>query len=175
MRLFISLDLEELKDYFNEIQKQIPSDIAKFKLVDSFHLTLKFLGETDKVEEIKAALSKISFKPIKLKLDKLGLFPSESYIRVIWIGLKDDHSLINLQKDVENVLEPFHFRKDFEFVPHLTLARVKFIKDKKAFQDKLKAIKIEQKEVALKEFKLIKSTLTEEGPIYEDLERFEAK
>ena len=169
MRLFIALDLEELKDYFKELQEQIPSDIAKLKPVKSFHLTLKFLGETNKVDEIKEALSQVKFQPIKLTLDNLGVFPSESYIRVVWVGLKDDESLMKLQKDIELALEKFHFRKDFEFLPHLTLARVKFIKDKPTFIQKLNKIKVGPKEITIDKFKLIKSELTREGPIYEDI------
>ena len=169
MRLFIAIDLKELKDYFTEIQKQMPSDIAKLKLVKSFHLTLKLLGETDKMEEVRAALSKVKFKPFKLKLaKKLGVFPSESYIKVVWVGLEGNDELKKMQKQIEEVLESFHFRKDFEFMPHLTLARVNFINDKQKFMEKIKSIKVEPKEVMVKEFKLIKSELTKEGPVYEE-------
>ena len=171
MRLFIAIDCKELEDYFKELQAQIPTDIAKIKTVNTFHLTLKFLGDVfeEKVEDVKAALSSIKFKPFKLKLDKIGVFPSEGYIRVVWIGLKDDDHLSKLQKDVELVLDKFHFRRDFEFMPHLTLARVKFINEKEKFVESLKKIEVEEKEVEVKEFKLIKSELTKQGPIYTDL------
>ena len=176
MRLFVAIDLEELKDYFAEIQKQIPSDIAKLKPVKSFHLTLKFLGESDKTEEIKHALSKTEFDQFKLKLaKKLGVFPSEGYIKVIWIGLEGDDELKSLQRQIEEGLEHFHLRKDFEFTPHLTLARVKFISNKPEFLKKLKDIEIEPKEVLIKEFKLIKSELTREGPIYTELGAFKSR
>jgi 2'-5' RNA ligase len=175
MRLFIALDLEELKDYFKEIQEQLPFGISKLKPVSSFHLTLKFLGdvEEDKLDELKQALSAVKFKPLKLKLaEALGVFPAESYIKVVWVGLEGNDELLKLQKDIEKALEPFHFRKDFEFMPHLTLARVKFIKDKPAFIEKLKAIKVEPKEITINKFKLIKSELTREGPVYTDLAKF---
>jgi 2'-5' RNA ligase len=97
------------------------------------------------------------------------VFPSESYIRVVWIGLKGDGFLKKLQKEIEKKLEEFHFRKDFEFLPHLTLARVKFVSDKDRFISSLKKIEVEEKELEVKEFKLIKSTLTREGPVYEDV------
>ena len=110
-----------------------------------------------------------------MKLDKLGVFPAESYIRVVWIGLQDDKHLIGLQKDVEEKLKEFYFRKDFEFLPHLTLTRVKFIKDKSKFMEKIEKIKIEPKEIEIKEFKLIKSDLTTKGPVYEDICVFKAE
>lgn len=175
MRLFIALDLEELKDYFNEIQKQIPTDIAKIKPVNAFHLTLKFLGEVDKEksEKIKQALSTIKFKPLKLKLTKeLGFFPDKNYIKVIWIGLEENKELLDLQKQVEQSVHKYHMRGDFKFIPHLTLARVKFINDKEEFLDKIKKIKLKQKTITLESFKLIKSELTETGSVYEDLKIF---
>ena len=174
MRLFIAIDLKELKDYFKEIQDQIPRDIAKLKPVNTFHLTLKFLGEVpdEKTEEIKEALAKIKFSQFKLTLDQLGVFPTENYIRVVWIGLKGNSHLSKLQEDIEKVLDQFYFKKDYEFLPHLTLARVKFISNKPEFIQKLKQIKIERKEITINKFKLIKSELTRQGPIYEDLAIF---
>lgn len=134
---------------------------------------MKFLGEVqpDKVEPIKEDLKKIKFKEFSVYLDSVGVFPSESYIRVIWIGLEPEEPVLELQKCVDEDLKKI-FKKEKNFKPHLTLARVKYIDDKKSFIEKLKKIKIENKKFDVKNFKLIKSTLTPEGPAYEDLEIF---
>jgi 2'-5' RNA ligase len=172
MRLFIALDFDD-SEYFRDIQKQIPSDTAKLTITKTFHLTLKFLGGVpdDKVGEIKDRLKQVKFEPISLSTDKIGVFPNESYVKVVWIGLKDGNKVIELQQQVEKALEGM-FPKDTRFHPHITLARVKFVKDKEAFSKKLKEINVESKEFSLKSFKLIKSTLTGEGPVYEVLEDF---
>jgi 2'-5' RNA ligase len=174
MRVFIAIDLDE-EDYFKMIQKQIPNIRASYP--KTFHLTLKFLGETDKQEGIIKALKQIKFKHFKLNTTKIGVFPSESYIRVVWLGLNENTSLIKLQEDIEKALENFNFKKDFDFHPHITLARIKFIKpsEKENFVKELKKIKITEKEFEVKEFKLIKSELTKEGPVYEDISVFSAK
>jgi len=171
MRLFIALDLKELEPYFKELQSKLPK-AAKLKLVNSFHLTLKFLGDTDKADNIILALQKVKVPKIKLTLTNIGVFPSEAYTKVIWVGLKENKALLKLQNDIEAALEPFHFRKDFEFLPHLTLARVKFINNKQNFSERLKNIKVEPKEIKITNFKLIKSELTEKGPIYTNLAEF---
>jgi 2'-5' RNA ligase len=175
MRLFIAIDFKDQEDYFKELQKQIPTDTANIKNVNVFHLTLKFLGEVEeeKIPKIKEALSYVRFKPFKTNLTNLGYFPDSSYIRVIWVGFEPKEEMIRLEKDVEKVLEEFHFTKDFEFVPHLTLTRVKFVKDKAKFVKAVNQIKTNKVEVEVKEFKLIKSTLTGEGPVYEDLAVFD--
>ncbi|MBW2981384.1 RNA 2',3'-cyclic phosphodiesterase [Candidatus Woesearchaeota archaeon] len=174
MRLFIAIDLDN-EDYFKQIQGQLPEAKATYPKV--FHLTLKFLGETDKKEEIIKALEKIDFKTFRLKTTKIGVFPSESYIRVIWLGLEDSTDLNNLQENIEKALEEFNFKKDHDFKAHITLARIKFIRqeDKKDFVESLKEIKFAEKEFEINEFKLIKSELTKQGPIYEDIAEFRAK
>ncbi|MBD3249760.1 RNA 2',3'-cyclic phosphodiesterase [Candidatus Woesearchaeota archaeon] len=171
MRLFIAIDVDN-KDYFKEIQKQLP--VSKATYPSQFHLTLKFLGDTEEKQAIIECLKQIRFKPFTLKTTHLGVFPSESYIRVVWLGLEENKQLTKLQEDIEKALEKFNFKKDFDFHPHITLARIKFLapEQKQLFVDSLKNIKFQPKEFKITEFKLISSELTKEGPIYKDIEVF---
>ena len=169
MRLFIAIDLDN-KEYFKEIQDKIDSENAKIKPVLAFHLTLKFLGEVDesKTNEIKDILNKIEFESFSVKTTKIGVFPDMNFIRVVWVGLGPEDKIIELQKKVdEGLKDMFNVEKDFK--PHLTLARVKFIKDKEKFVDSLKKIKVDPKEFKVDKIKLIKSILTPEGPVYEEI------
>ena len=100
----------------------------------------------------------------------MGVFPSESYIKVVWVGLEENKELMKLQEDIHKAIP--HIRDDFKFLPHLTLARVKFINNKEEFVKTIKEINIEPKEITLDKFKLIKSELTREGPVYEDMDVF---
>lgn len=176
MRLFIAIDCKELEDYFKDIQNNLPIDIAKLRPVNTFHLTLKFLGDMEDpdLDKIKEQLSKIRFEGFNLTLDNLGFFPSRGYVKVIWIGVKENKELLKLQKEIDNALEDFHFRRDFEFLPHLTLARVGFINNRQEFIDQINSINVEPKEMTVKEFKLIKSTLARDGPVYDDLDIYSA-
>ena len=173
MRLFIAVDFEELSDYFKQLQGQIPKVKATFP--KKFHLTLKFFGEVpdNKGEEIKEKLKQVKCNPCALKLANTGVFPNEKFIRVVWVGLEGGNNVVVLQQNIENALEGM-FKKDDRFSPHITLARIKFIEaDKKEeFVKAIKAIKVEPKEITVKNFKLIKSTLAKQGPVYEDLEVF---
>jgi len=170
MRLFIALDLDN-KEYFEQIQDLLPE--AKAIYPKAFHLTLQFLGETDKLSQITVVLKKIKFNKLKLRTAKIGVFPDEHHPRIIWLGLQDNQDLMQLQKDIESAVEKFKFRKDKKsFHPHITLARIKFLKSNNNYMKELNKIKPEQKEFEIKEFKLIKSELTEQGPVYTDLEVF---
>ncbi len=173
MRLFIAIELEELSDYFKQLQEKIPKVKATFP--KQFHLTLKFLGEVedDKVEKIKENLKKVGFSGFSMKLSGIGVFPNEKFIRVVWAGLEDGKDIEELQQKIEGALAGM-FKKGNRFHPHITLARVKFIEEdkKEGFIKAIKSIEVEQKEAEVKNFKLVKSTLTGEGPVYEDLEVF---
>lgn len=176
MRLFIAIEIpENIKEYISKIQGKIDNETNKIRFVNKnhIHLTLKFLGEVqpNKVETIRNNLKKIVFNPFSVYLDSIGVFPSENYIRVIWIGLKPEEPILELQKNIDETLKKL-FSKENNFKAHATLARVKFIENKENFINKLKNMKIENKKWDINNFKLIKSTLTGKGPIYEDLEVF---
>ena len=176
MRLFIAIKIpEDIKEYISELQKQIDTANNKISLVnkDNIHLTLKFLGEVqpNDIETIKESLNNVKFKSFSVHLNDVYVFPNENYIRVIWIGLEPEENILELQKNIDESLKSL-FRKEKDFKPHLTLARVKYIEDKNNFINKLKNIKIENKKIDISNFRLVKSTLTPEGPVYEDLEVF---
>ena len=129
MRLFIAIEIpEEIKDYLCGIQQEIVDSKNKIRLVNkgNMHLTLKFLGEvqTDKVEVLNKNLKEIPFKPFSVVLDAIGVFPSENYIRVVWVGLKPEEPVLELQKNIDEALKKL-FKKEKNFKPHLTIARVK--------------------------------------------------
>lgn len=172
MRLFIAFDTDdEVKKELSAVQKKLRH--SKLNLTKEFHLTLKFLGEVEEesLAEIKQRLKKVSFEKFEAQLSNIGVFPSEDYINVVWIGLEPKEKITELQKKIEDSLEGL-FPKDNRFHPHITLARVKFIEDKKQFKDNLKNIKVEKIKFSVAKFSLMKSTLTSEGPVYKVLEEF---
>ncbi len=177
MRLFIAIEIpEDVKEYMGKVQEKIGSDLAKIRFVskEHIHLTLKFLGEVQpsEVESIKDKLKKIKFKAFSTCLSSIGVFPSESYIRVVWVGLKPENEVLELQKNIDEKLKKL-FKKEKNFSAHITLARVKFVDDKKKFVDRLNKIKTEKKKIDVKDFKLIKSTLSPKGAVYETIMTFE--
>ena len=173
MRLFIAIDFDELKDYFNELQSLLPKN-AKLSFTKAFHLTLKFLGEVqpNDAEIVINILKNVKFKPFSVRLDSIGIFPTENYIRVVWVGLKPEDKILELQKNIDESLKSL-FKKEKDFKAHITLARVKYPEDKKSFIEQLKRIKVESGKIGIKDFRLIKSTLTPKGPVYENLAVFE--
>ena len=101
MRLFIAIDFNELNDSFIGLQAQLPKN-AKLSFVKSFHLKLKFLGEVqpNRVDEVAGILKTIKFEAFNVFTDSIGIFPTENYIRVVWVGLKPESEILEVQKQI---------------------------------------------------------------------------
>lgn len=172
MRAFLAVEIsDEAREELIRIQKEFaPLIKAKFVEPENLHLTLKFFGEIDEedVKEIVKGLRKVRFGKFPIKLGNVGFYPNLNHARVFCIKLESD-KINELYKLVEKSVEI----KDDGFDCHVTLARIKEIKNKHEFTEKVKDFKIKPISFEAKEFILEKSTLTEKGPIYEDVEKFE--
>jgi 2'-5' RNA ligase len=175
MRAFISIKLSddaifEIKRIQTELKN---SGLFEGKLTEekNLHLTLKFLGEVseEKVEEVRNRLRKIKFKGFKAKLGEMGVF-SQSFIRIIWIKL-EGQGVFDLQKQIDEALGGL-FDKEFRFMGHITIARVKKVRNKSKFFEFLNKINVKEVEFKVTSFKLMKSELFPNGPRYNCLEEF---
>ncbi|MBW2964635.1 RNA 2',3'-cyclic phosphodiesterase [Candidatus Woesearchaeota archaeon] len=177
MRLFIAFDVsEEAKRILENTQKQVKLD-GKATLTKEFHLTLKFLGEVpeEKLDAIKQALEKIKFEKFDASLDGVGAFPDKRNPRVVWVGLEPHEKITALQQQVDAEMNKIGFPKEDRFHPHLTLARIKFLNNRKDFENLLDNLKVPESSFNVSSFSLIKSTLTPEGPVYENLGSFRSQ
>ena len=127
MRLFVALDIDpeirqRITKFRDELRAQFPS--AKWVSPETFHVTLQFIGETEKSSQIQEALWKVSAEPVELTFRQTGFFPTPQRARVFWIGIESDTRLQQLARKVGTVLTPLGFKRDSdEYHPHLTLAR----------------------------------------------------
>lgn len=178
MRLFIAIDCNSEKEYFTQLQGQLPKEAAKLSATSDFHLTLKFLGEVmpDKVEKIKEALQSIVFSPFSFSLHSVGVFPVEKSPRVVWVGIEPQEPSRELQESVEKALHGL-FEKEKRFEPHITLARVKSIEQDKIrdFIAAMKSCSVEKKEFSVSRLHLVKSTPASHGSVYEHILSVEGK
>lgn len=171
MRVFISIDLpKEVTEKIKEIQDKLPSFVGKKIEPEHLHLTLKFLGEKseDEVKEIIAQLKKVHSPKSKVTIDKVGVFSSEE-IRIVWLHIE---SINELQKAIDQTLEEINIEPEERFMSHLTIARVKEVQEKHSFLEKINTLAFNEISFMIHQFRLVKSTLTALGPIYETLEKF---
>ena len=135
MRTFIAIDLDEgIKKELAALVEELRPFGKNVRWVGpgGMHLTLKFLGETSDsgFQEACGALQQIIGRhpAFSLVLKSTGVFPpGRRDPRVLWVGVEDNPSLIELQADVERGLEKLGTEKEKrEYHPHLTIGRVRF-------------------------------------------------
>ena len=135
IRTFISIPVpNEVKSKKNMLYSTLENSPANISWVknEQLHLTLKFLGHTPEtiIENIKSEIPKISstVKPFKLLIDKTGCFPKRERPRVLWLGVRGNISALNdLFLRIDKKMNKIGFPcLDKEFIPHITLARVKY-------------------------------------------------
>lgn len=174
MRLFVSVPVpSNVKEKVAMLRKELSADGITLVKPQNMHLTLKFLGEVEdkKLAFIEQSLRKIIFKPFSCRLRGVGVFPNESYIRVVWVGCESGGMLEALANDVVGALRDYG--NDERFTAHLTIARVKKKVDLKDFLKKHKGDELGSFEV--KEFHLMQSVLKPTGPEYSIIAKFHAQ
>lgn len=133
MRLFIALNpTEEEREWIHQATAPLRSAgfPVRWNPPEALHLTLKFLGETDpaRLPEITnaAATAAARARPIELRLDGIGAFPSLRNPRVLWLGVEATSRLRMLKQDLEWEFAPLGFpRENRAFQPHITLGRAR--------------------------------------------------
>lgn len=176
-RLFIGLPIDNtLRTALRPVYEFLSGHDHLLKAVppENYHITVKFLGECEgnvanAIEstflEIPAPEAEIPFT-----LSGLGAFPDLKKPSVIWAGLNADNDMMGrLYKNVERFTANFRFREDKrEFIPHLTLARLK--SGRKITGDLLKYLEKNRDTVygqsAFTRLTLYSSRLTSEGASY---------
>jgi 2'-5' RNA ligase len=177
IRCFVAVDVfsPEIVRSVTALGRELEEAGLVGKLVDpeSLHITLQFLGELERglVERVKEQLSGIAFRAFPIRLEGLGYFPGGGRINVVWIGVKDPTGeLFRLQGEVTRRLGELGLKPDKEFRPHVTFFRVKSVRNKPQVLELLaKRSGFEVGELTVDRFKLKRSVLRPEGPIYSDL------
>ena len=177
-RVFVSVEFPS--EVVKEIAR-VQELLGKFKFtgkmteLENLHLTLKFLGEIDegKIEVVRKKLKDVKFGKMDLKLGRIGVFtkPKGKDDRgkmIVWVKV-EGKEIYELQKKIDLALAG-EFAVEDRFMGHLTISRIKYVKDKKGFLERLKSIHPKPIDFVVSEFKLRKSELETLGPKYGDLE-----
>ncbi len=126
MRLFVALDLPwETKEELSDLSFPLPG--ARWVPTDNFHLTLRFIGEANRLqaEEIDHALASLRGRSFSFTLGGLGWFEKYGRVNTLYVGVERNADLARLQSKVENALLRVGLPPDKrKFTPHVTLARM---------------------------------------------------
>lgn len=172
MRTFIAIETsQKLKEVAQNIIDKLKRRrfVATWVKAENIHLTLFFLGEIseDKAFQISERLKKrlLGFPSFHLEIKGFGYFRGKSSRpRVFWLGVKEDQRLLTLYKEVLSELQKFSFNFQENFVPHITIGRVKSIPQK--WRSLVSDIDYNPIIIPVDKIGIYSSKLTPDGPIY---------
>lgn len=131
MRLFTAITLnDDMKDQlFQQITELRNSTSGgTYTLKDNLHLTLNFIGETNRIEPVKQAMDraveKAKTESFVLSFHGCGRFKRREG-DIYWVGVEQNNHLSKLQEELVKELKEAGFFDidDRDYKPHLTLAR----------------------------------------------------
>ena len=180
-RLFVAIKIhpsEKFLKTYDSLKSGLRFARITWVKPESIHVTLKFFGETmeNRIPDISKVLQEVAgrHKPFTSELVNVGIFGSSYSPKVIWFGIDKPEPLKKLGNDVLQSVESIGWENDRQnFVPHLTIGRIKDIPDKHLFQSVIdEHKKTWMQEVQVSEFHLYESILRSGGPIYKVLETY---
>jgi len=180
VRAFIALDIsEDVKGKIVEFENELDSVGADMKLVESenLHVTIKFLGEVHvgQLEKIYDVMRKVREEKFTISVEGVGVFPNWRMVRVIWVGIGDGgERVIKIQREIDAGLGDLGFGRERDFVPHITVGRVRSPRNKERILQLLEKYKGYRFGACVVDRLVLKeSMLTPKGPIYSDIREVE--
>ena len=181
-RLFAAIKIHPSPEFIrvlNQLTTDLRHERIKWVEPENIHLTLKFFGETDEkqIPAIREALlAATSDCPVfNLNINRTGIFGSRYDPKVVWFGIDPEPNLNRLAQGVFTGLQKAGWEPDRQnFVPHLTIGRIRELRDKTLFQqviEKYRDARVQEESV--EQVILYESILRREGPLYINLASFE--
>ena len=182
IRTFIAVKIEPqpaLIELLSLLKKTFDHEKIKWVEKNNLHLTLKFLGDTSPVQadQVKTVLRKTAdnFSVFQFDLTGVGFFKRNRKPKVLFLNIEKNETLKQLAAETDARLSELGFEKEQrESNPHLTLGRIKFLKDKSRFYETIETYKnhfIQQ--VKINEVIYYQSILKPAGAEYKSIEKFE--
>jgi 2'-5' RNA ligase len=127
IRLFVALALpQDIRSRMELLCNGLQG--ARWVRPESFHLTLRFIGEVDeaRVEDIDSALKRIRAPRFEIFFEGVDFFGKDRKPHTLFAGVKRNAALTNLHAKVERAVVSAGLPPDGrKFSPHVTLARLR--------------------------------------------------
>jgi 2'-5' RNA ligase len=180
-RIFIAVKVEpeaELLSMISTVKALLRVENIKWVDPANIHITLAFLGDTEE-KKIKILANMLKeritgFQGFSFVLAGAGVFKNYRDPRVIWIGIKSHEMLSGLYDKIADGLNENGFGiEERQFRPHLTIGRIKSVKDTENLKTVLEKYRdTEFQKIEINEVILFESILLQTGPIYKPLGKY---
>lgn len=177
-RTFIALPVrpgKELLSVVERLRKPLAGERISWVRPENFHFTLRFLGDipVDQVRLIGQALrSGIHALKFQLRMTAPAIFGPRKRPRVLYIGTEPSKELDELHHQVETILTTCGWPpSDQPFRAHLTLGRIRSLKNVQALHGSLVGFREEHRgTLEIDRLIYFRSVLKPDGPVYSPIE-----
>lgn len=182
LRTFVAVKVEPsavLPETMKDLKQKLAGEPIKWVDPNHLHLTLKFLGDTlpSQVDEIGEELNQAAnmFPAFTFRLEGLGFFKNRGMPRVLFVTVRGGETLQQLAVEIDSRLAQLGFQAEKRpFKPHLTLARIKYLKNKKAFYEAVEKYQKTFLQIAtINELIFYRSLLKPHGPEYKSIAKID--
>ena len=169
---------DTLQKIVSSLKAGLINDNIKWTNPDNIHITLVFLGDIEdgKIKPVAAMLKGIceGYGKFELILKGSGVFKNLHDPRIIWTGIEHSEKLIQLNESIINGLKNEGFEIEGRpFNPHLTLGRIKTLKDKSGLKFLIEKYQnTEIQKVPVNDIVFYESILLQSGRMYKPLGKF---
>lgn len=145
---------------------------------EQMHVTVKFFGETNtnSIAAIDACIrnSITNIHSFNISVLGLSIFGSSYQPKVLYAKIDDNNNFEKIFLQLQqNLIEIGYLQNRQNFVPHISLGRIKKLTDKQYFQNFLKTFIIEKHDkITINELTLFESILKPEGAKHYILENY---
>jgi 2'-5' RNA ligase len=171
MRLFTAILFDEDSKaslYDTVLRLRANASSGSFTAKENLHLTVNFIGETKRLEEVKQAMQraveKAKAESFDLTLRGFGCFARREG-DIYWVGALREEILWRIQRELVRELkeEGFFDIDDREYKPHLTLGRRVRVNpgfDSRQFEATIQPMSIEVTSLSLMKSERVEGKLT---------------
>ena len=176
-RLFLAIPVQTQDNGFAPLVDDLRKRLSHEKQINWVRPTNIHLTPPQDEPKIIEAVSKVleNQKSFVMDFNRTGIFGARYAPRVLWLGMQQTpQELLNLEEAVLTAFDSIGYLRDRQnFVPHLTLGRIKDLCEKQYFQKVVQAI--EQKTYIHQEVNeviLFQSILRPEGAVYKVVKKW---
>lgn len=141
-RIFIAVKVNpegtflKMISYFKSV---LLSENIKWINPENIHITLAFLGDTEEelIKDISLMLSKVCANTgyFELTIKGTGVFRNINDPRIIWTNIDHSEKILDLADKILIRLDEMNIKlEDKPFKPHITIGRIKHLKNKETFK-----------------------------------------
>ena len=180
-RVFLAISFSNntfISQYINKLKSVLMAEDLRWIESGKSHLTLKYFGplHAKKAKKLQENLNNClsNCDSFEIRFDKLGVFGSSYQPKVLWMGMEESKELSQIAEKVFSSIQDLGYMPDSQnFVPHLTLARIKRLESKKYFQSVVdKHKELDSGLIKVDRIYLYESIMMPDGPEYKVLEEY---